>query len=177
MVRTASNVDSINWCQKSRASSRVPSVHTPSPLSHGQIQPSSLKLVAATGTKRQTSEEPDDTDIPHSPTKRRRLTTDSSDRRSLYMSDLCKNRDENKGIVTKFERPTDAVHIVLFSFNQQNSRASFFELLRIIWPRRFEKWQSIVNNGTEFTLTPTLRRCHSIGLFSLQPVEASSDGK
>ncbi|EGC42042.1 conserved hypothetical protein [Histoplasma capsulatum var. duboisii H88] len=180
-VQTASNVDNIvtQWCQKSRMSSRVSSVQTPSPGSHHQIQPSPLRSVTATGTKRHASEELEDTDIPH---KQRQLAADLSEQRSQQMSDLCKNRDKYKCVVTKFEGPMDACHIVPFSLNQQSSRASFFELLRILWPRRFEKWQSIVNSGTEFignmlTLSPTLHRCHSVGLFGLQPVEASSDGK
>ncbi|OJD18415.1 hypothetical protein AJ78_01534 [Emergomyces pasteurianus Ep9510] len=180
-IHTASNIDNIvtTWCQKSRASSLASSVQTHSPGSHRQKQPSPLRSVTATGTKRHASEELEDTDIPH---KRRRLTTDSSERRSRQMRDLCKNRDEYKCVVTKFEGPTDACHIVPFSLNQQSLRASFFELLRILWPQRFEKWQSVVKSGTEFienmlTLTPTLHRCHSVGLFGLQPVEASSDGK
>ncbi|OJD10817.1 hypothetical protein AJ78_08270 [Emergomyces pasteurianus Ep9510] len=167
-IHSASNVDNI-----------VTKLQTPSPGSHRQIQTSLLGSVAATGTKRHASEELENTAIPH---KRRQLITDSSERRSRQMSDLCKNRDEYKCVVTKFEGPTDACHIVPFSLNQQSSRASFFELLRLLWSQRFEKWQSIVNSGTEFienmlTLTPTLHRCHSVGLFSLQPVEASSDSK
>ncbi|OJD11559.1 hypothetical protein AJ78_07694 [Emergomyces pasteurianus Ep9510] len=170
-VNTASNVDNIvtKWCQKSRQSSRVPSVHTPSPASPSQIQPSPLRSVA-TGTNR------------HAPEESEEMAIDSIKRRSRYVSDLCKNRDEHRCVITKFKGPTDACHIIPFSLNQQNSRASFFELLRILWPQRFAKWQSIVNSGTEFienmlTLTPTLHRCHSIGLFGLQPVEASMDGK
>jgi hypothetical protein len=55
-------------------------------------------------------------------------------------------------------------------------------LLKALWAQRIKKWEGLLNNGTEFianmlSFTPTIHRFHSAGLFGLQPIEASSDGK
>lgn len=55
-------------------------------------------------------------------------------------------------------------------------------MLKSLFAQRIEKWKSLLDNGTEFvenmlSLTPTLHRFHSAGLFGLQPIEASLDGK
>jgi hypothetical protein len=55
-------------------------------------------------------------------------------------------------------------------------------LLKLLWAQRIEKWEGRLENGTEFienelSFSPSIHRYHSEGLFGLQPIEASSDGK
>ncbi|KAI1907305.1 hypothetical protein LOZ12_005562 [Ophidiomyces ophidiicola] len=159
---SSSRVDEIvtKWCQLSRQRS-TPSISQSIPLSEQAAEA-------------QTSNQ-----------KRKRSDTQSSvyrQRRLKNVSDECKNRDSHRCVITKLAGPIDAAHIIPFSLNQQDRRASFFNLLKVLWSQRIEKWETMLCNGTEFlenmiSFTPTLHRCHSAGLFGLQPIEASSDRK
>ncbi|KKZ60613.1 hypothetical protein EMCG_04714 [[Emmonsia] crescens] len=98
------------------------------------------------------------------------------------VDNICKNHDAHRCVVTKLAGPLNAAHIVPFFLNKKNERASFFNLLKSLFAQRIEKWKSLLDNGTEFvenvlSLTPTLHHFHSAGLFGLQPIEASLDGK
>ncbi|KAI1955797.1 hypothetical protein LOZ58_006608 [Ophidiomyces ophidiicola] len=174
---SSSRVDEIvtKWCQLSRQRS-TPSISQSIPLSQGHY----LKNPAvAADTKEQPAE------AQTSNRKRKRSDNQSfvyRQRRLKNVSDECKNRDSHRCVITKLAGPIDAAHIIPFSLNKQDQRASFFNLLRVLWSQRIEKWKTLLRNGAEFlenmiSFTPTLHRCHSLGLFGLQPIEASSDGK
>nr|KMM64352.1 hypothetical protein CPAG_00704 [Coccidioides posadasii RMSCC 3488] len=184
-----SKVDEIvaQWCQLSRPHSTASPARSLS-LSHGHPKPSPLKHLAVANTKAQAPEEQEETEIPSQPSKRKRngsrsrTSCSSGKSRSQYVSDECKNRDAHRCVVTKLAGPIDAAHIVPFSLNREDRRARFFSLLKTLWSQRIEKWKSLLENGTEFvenmiSFTPTIHRYHSAGLFGLQPIEASLDGK
>lgn len=55
-------------------------------------------------------------------------------------------------------------------------------MLKILWAQRIGKWEGRFKNGTEFvenevSFSPSLHRYHAKGLFALQPIEATSDGR
>lgn len=84
--------------------------------------------------------------------------------------------------MTNCAGPIDVAHIVPFSLNKKDKREHFFNLLKLLWAPRIGKWQSPLGNGTEFIenllcFAPSVHRYHAAGLFGLQPIEASSDGK
>ncbi|PGH35142.1 hypothetical protein GX50_02064 [[Emmonsia] crescens] len=171
------------WCQRSRSPSTASPAQSIS-VARGQPKPSPLRRLAVANTETQAPEEQEETDILPPPPKRRRYASPSSsgESRSRYISDECKNRDSYRCVVTKLAGPLDAAHIVPFFLNKKDERASFFNLLKSLFAQRIEKWKSLLDNGTEFvenmlSLTPTLHRFHSAGLFGLQPIEASLDGK
>ncbi|KAK2802267.1 hypothetical protein FQN50_007448 [Emmonsiellopsis sp. PD_5] len=184
---SSSKVDEIvaEWCQKSRPSSRAGS---PARSIPGSPRSSPLLKVALSNPETQAPEEPEATKILSRPSKRKRvdspgaISASSQASRSSNVAKDCKIRDSQRCIITKFASATDAAHIVPFSLYRKDRRANFFELLRDLWSERVGQWKGHLDNGTEFienmlTFTPTLHRCHAAGLFGLQPIEASGDGK
>ncbi|KAK2783721.1 hypothetical protein FQN53_008987 [Emmonsiellopsis sp. PD_33] len=184
-----SKVDEIvaEWCQKSSPSSRTGS---PARSVLGSPKSSPLSKVALSNPSPETQvpEEPEETEILSRASKRKRvdspgaISLSSQASRSSYVAKECKNRDSQRCIITKFASATDAAHIVPFSLYRKDRRANFFELLRVLWSERVGQWKHHLDNGTEsienmLTFTPTLHRCHAAGLFGLQPIEASGDGK
>ncbi|EFR03825.1 hypothetical protein MGYG_06824 [Nannizzia gypsea CBS 118893] len=170
------------WCQKPRPSSTTPSGRSLS-LRRSRPEPSPLRQALPS-----TVGELKETETSLQPPKRKRSTSlsassgSSGNSRSKIISMKCKERDDYKCIVTKSAGPIDAAHIFPVSLNKGDERASFFGLLKEFWAQRIEKWESRLNNGTEFienemSFSPSIHRYHSAGLFGLQPIEASSDGK
>ncbi|OJD12467.1 hypothetical protein AJ78_06938 [Emergomyces pasteurianus Ep9510] len=122
------------------------------------------------------------------PSKRRHIGSQapsshaSAESRSQHVSTMCKDRDNHRCIISKLAGPLDAAHIVPYSLYTKDRRNVFFNLLRNYWLEHSEKLQRILKVGTELveimlTFTPTVHRLHTEGLFALQPVEASHDGK
>ena len=92
-------------------------------------------------------------------------------------------RDSHRCVVTKLAGPLDAAHVVPPILNNKEERQASFELLKVGWPERIEIWKHHVdNNGTEsvdnlLILSPHIHQYYTAGLFGLQPIEASADGK
>ncbi|OJD11717.1 hypothetical protein ACJ73_09486, partial [Blastomyces percursus] len=138
----------------------------PSTAINTSAQPSPSPLRAATGLETQTPRQEEAVVPP--PSTRRRIGS-----RARF------SRSGRGCIVSKLAGPLYVAHIVPYSLKREDRRAAFFDLLTSFWTQRSA---SILKDGTELvenmlTFTPTVRRCHSAGLFALKPVDASHDGK
>ncbi|KLJ06167.1 hypothetical protein EMPG_10407 [Blastomyces silverae] len=141
----------------------------------------------AIGLETQTPEREEEAVMPPPP-KRRRIgsralsSRSSAESRSRHVSTRCKERDAHRCVISKLAGPLDAAHIVPYSLNREDKRDAFFNLIKNFWTERSEKLRNILKDGTELvenmlTFTPTVHSFHSAGLFALQPVDASHDGK
>ncbi|PGG96572.1 hypothetical protein GX51_07768 [Blastomyces parvus] len=156
-----------------------------STASSAQASPSPPPPPPAIGLETQSPEREEEAVMPPPP-KRRRIgslsLSSTAQGRSRRVSTRCKDRDGRRCVITKFEGPVHAAHIVPYSLNSNDTREAFFGLLKDFWAERTETLRNILKNGTDFvenmlTFTPTLHYSHAAGLFALQPVEASHDGK
>ncbi|KMU90616.1 hypothetical protein CIHG_08427 [Coccidioides immitis H538.4] len=87
-------------------------------------------------------------------------------------------------ILTKYPDPIDVAHIFPFSMGSDKQDKSFWNLLKIFWSQeRVDAWYNAVfQRGTEvlenlMCFAPHVHRWHTKGLFALQPVKMSEDGK
>ncbi|EZF30014.1 hypothetical protein TMEN_1411 [Trichophyton mentagrophytes] len=181
-VSSLPEVDKIvsKWCQKPDLSSTISSARARSLRRNNNPEPSPLQQ-AMPSTEPQAAQEQEDR-LKRKQSAAWSASTGSSQSRSTPVGSECQARDDFKCIVTKSAGPIDVVHIFPASLNESDDRANFFGLLRQLWVQRIGKWEGRLKNGTEFvenelTLSPSLRRYHSKGLFGLQPIEATSDGK
>ncbi|EGE03145.1 hypothetical protein TEQG_02181 [Trichophyton equinum CBS 127.97] len=169
------------WCQKPDLSSTTSSARARSLRRNNNPEPSPLQQ-AMPSTEPQVAQEQESRPLKRKQSAAWSASTGSSKSRSHSVRQKCKERDDFKCIVTKSAGPVDAAHIFPNSLNESDSRANFLGLLRQLWVQRIGKWESRLKNGTEFvenelTLSPSLHWYHSKGLFGLQPIEATSDGK
>ncbi|OAL69989.1 hypothetical protein A7D00_6028 [Trichophyton violaceum] len=165
------------WCQKPRPSSTVSSAQARSPQPN-YSEPSPRRQAMSSTEPRASGEQC----LKRKRSTSRNISIDSSPSRSQLVSRMCKERDDFKCIVTKSAGPIDAAHLFPVSLNKSDDRANFFSLLKNLWAQRIGKWEGRFKNGTEFvenevSFSPSLHRYHAKGLFALQPIEATSDGR
>jgi len=122
--------------------------------------------------------------------KRKHGMTEYSPMRSVAVAARCKERDGNLCAVSRMEA-IDAAHIYPWcAFGEENTDRvrNFWKVLKMFWKREVvESWrgkifvdQNVSNRGTEtvenmLSLTATLHRFHSSGVFALRPIQMSED--
>ncbi|DAA77934.1 TPA_exp: Uncharacterized protein A8136_5637 [Trichophyton benhamiae CBS 112371] len=184
------------WQQLDPWKSRSPSPSAPqSPLASPRGSPSQSSPLHRSTIERQAGlhrdvhedeQAPQPTSQPATPpAKRQRRDSD----RSSTARRQCLFRDENRCLITKSLDPVDAAHIfphsLKNSFSIDNKKHLFWALLQLFWTeRRVNTWMAaafprgtteVVENLLCFA--PTIYRWHSKGLFGLQPIRRSDDGK
>ncbi|EOA86497.1 hypothetical protein ACJQWK_08628 [Exserohilum turcicum] len=169
------------WQQKSAATTMTASNAT-SPTSSrftpfNQVPSSPLRTMSPqTSTSRTRS-------------KRKHGSRESSPARSPDVAARCKKRDGNLCVVSRMGA-TDAAHVYPWcAFGGENGERvkDFWKVLGMFWPSKLvEAWRGKIfvdpneNKGTEtvenmLTLTSTLHRFHTKGVFALRPVQMSED--
>ncbi|EFW16414.1 hypothetical protein D8B26_005746 [Coccidioides posadasii str. Silveira] len=122
-------------------------------------------------------------DVETKPTMSKRMRGDNEPR-SIIAKEECRRRDGALCILTKYPDPIDVAHIFPFSMGSDKQDKSFWNLLKIFWSQeRVDAWYNAVfQRGTEvlenlMCFAPHVHRWHTKGLFALQPVKMSEDGK
>ncbi|KAF3490710.1 uncharacterized protein GIQ15_00227 [Arthroderma uncinatum] len=151
-----------HWTQRTRVSSRATSTTTTPP------QPS-------------TPTRPDVSGLPSTFLKRRR------DARDQLQSELCRQRDRRRCVVTKSGEPIEVAHIFPFAmrgFQTEEARSQMYspwEVLKIFWPEeKVERWLSAIQATTEtpknlLCLAPHVHAYQGKAYFALKHLGSSED--
>ncbi|EFQ96759.1 hypothetical protein MGYG_08683 [Nannizzia gypsea CBS 118893] len=200
LLKLTTNDIVTKWQQRDSSKSRSPSPSAAqSPLASPRGSPSQPAPLHRSAVERQVGLQRDDHEDERSkeptpqptsqpatpPAKRQRRGSG----RLISASMQCRSRDEYRCLITKSLDPVDAAHIfphsMRGSLSTTNKHYSFWSLLKLFWTeRRISDWMAaaFLRGTTEVVenllcFAPTIHRWHLKGLFGLQPIRRSEDGK